>query len=1462
MHRSGTFPVSTLDGDGDVSPSHDFPRNFPRSHSSAVPAALRTAYDSIDSDDPFRHAATPPASLPRHRHHSPRHAHPHQQQQHGAIAPRHVSYQAGLTSSLRPHSHGLRDDGGGGAARFAQDAQHQRSLAAGLSLSPHSLSPHGLSPHDGGLGGGPLGDFFDEGAEDARGGLRGHAQLAGRDVGHLHAGSLALDAERGGFGALGEGGGRHEGRGRVWARTLSHQAADLSSSSSSSSGAVRGRHLVGAQWLGLDRSSSGFDDTDILATNAVLPRVNSLTVNGSGLFDSDDLLDLRHPPTGLGGGATGLGGGAMGLGRDGAGLGGARDRGADMDSALGIGGALGLARPYGRENGGAGAGGEGINLKRVLRLGEAARSNDADLVHAILQDAPSRHPLLSALHPATGRTVLHEAVVAGSVDAAAVLLEWGADPNGGTATQQEGFSPPLLWAVQAGNEELVRLLLTNGADINATDAHRCSALHYACSTGHRGIIKLLLVAGANMYARNSDGLVAQQLTSSERIRALFRKLHEYHLRSTGGGAHTDHTGSNSGGSGGLFSAAWESARRVDTTDSPAASPALSPSLLPSSRSAASPTHHGAEPDGAAGRLASAGGVGGAGGLRGAGGGGGMGAAGRRVGGSLGGRALDGAADRAVAAGAAGAAVGRRHGGSDVEGGAVRLRRVRVPGSSSVGGMMSDGGGAGESRLGRAAGRGAGGVARGGGGGRGGAEGRGRGAEGGGRRGGMVRTQSLSAQAMSAGDAVERGGMGGEGAVRGDSGMKSPSGSSRQGVQQQQRGVVSPREEERHGGEKPASDGGGEGWSEAGGHAAQPGGHAAQPGGSESDRGEHGRAGRRDAAKGVGRRVVGRGTSQEERQGGKPAPPPTRLGAADPLTAAASAAGGAGGAGGRGGQGSGGVRRVGSSDAVGEASASASASGGPRSPLPAPSSPLTSPSATSPPSSHPHLRRQALEGRGRPGSGSGGEGGQQQQQGKVGQSEGHGRQKQGGEGGDWPCSDTEVSLRVRQQRRPGLRPSASPPPDSSASRSSRGGAGAAGAEEGAAGAGGGGGGQRVGGGREVVTDDESMHAARGPRPVPPSLRRLGSEGKEGRAGEAEKKGAVRPPLSPNPVEKHEGGDAQPGHMEGSGDEASGASSGEGAAASPAAPQNMVPSASPKVAAPYSRITPSSSTPSPSTSTAASAPHAGEAACGAASLKWKKGEMLGEGAYGKVFLGLNEMTGELMAVKEIKMTTQGDEKAMLIAALEREIVLYKKMRHRHIVGYIDMEKHEADGSIYIFLEFVSGGSIHSMLEKFGAFSESLVRVYTRQLLLGLEYLHACRIVHRDIKGGNVLVDRDGVIKLADFGASKSFHEGTVGEGCKSMRGSVFWMAPEVIKGEGYGRRADIWSVGCTVIEMLTGRHPWPGMDNTWSAIFHIAKTTTGPPIPEGVSTEATDFLTACFQLDPNQRPSASHVSPAAM
>eukprot|EP00958_Prasinococcus_capsulatus_P023371 scaffold3443_cov404-Prasinococcus_capsulatus_cf.AAC.14 len=87
----------------------------------------------------------------------------------------------------------------------------------------------------------------------------------------------------------------------------------------------------------------------------------------------------------------------------------------------------------------------------------------------------------------------------------------------------------------------------------------------------------------------------------------------------------------------------------------------------------------------------------------------------------------------------------------------------------------------------------------------------------------------------------------------------------------------------------------------------------------------------------------------------------------------------------------------------------------------------------------------------------------------------------------------------------------------------------------------------------------------------------------------------------------------------------------------------------------------------------------------------------------------------------------------------------------------------------------------------------------------------------------------------------------------------MAPEVMKGVGYGRRADVWSVGCTVIEMLTGHHPWPELDNAWTAIFHIAKTTTGPPIPEYAhdSVDCPSFLANCFNLDPRTRAHASEL-----
>ena len=174
---------------------------------------------------------------------------------------------------------------------------------------------------------------------------------------------------------------------------------------------------------------------------------------------------------------------------------------------------------------------------------------------------------------------------------------------------------------------------------------------------------------------------------------------------------------------------------------------------------------------------------------------------------------------------------------------------------------------------------------------------------------------------------------------------------------------------------------------------------------------------------------------------------------------------------------------------------------------------------------------------------------------------------------------------------------------------------------------------------------------------------------------------------------------------------------------------------------------------------------------------------------------------MGAKQITLLKEvsSDERHAHLAALQEEIALMQSLSHVNIVSYWGTEV--SAKYLTIFMEYVPGGSIATMLKKFGPFNERLIRVYTAQVLSGLDYLHSHRIIHRDIKGANILVDHGGVCKLADFGASKRL-ELITNAAEQSLRGTPYWMAPEVIKQEPYGRQADIWSVGCTVIEMGMG------------------------------------------------------------
>ncbi|KAL2324366.1 hypothetical protein Fmac_023424 [Flemingia macrophylla] len=260
-----------------------------------------------------------------------------------------------------------------------------------------------------------------------------------------------------------------------------------------------------------------------------------------------------------------------------------------------------------------------------------------------------------------------------------------------------------------------------------------------------------------------------------------------------------------------------------------------------------------------------------------------------------------------------------------------------------------------------------------------------------------------------------------------------------------------------------------------------------------------------------------------------------------------------------------------------------------------------------------------------------------------------------------------------------------------------------------------------------------------------------------------------------------------------------------------------------------------------------------------IRWRKGQLIGSGAFGRVYMGMNLDSGELIAIKQVliapgnayKENTQAN-----IRELEEEIKLLKNLTHPNIVRYLGTAREE--DSLNILLEFVPGGSISSLLGKFGSFPESVIKMYTKQLLLGLEYLHNNGIIHRDIKGANILVDNKGCIKLADFGASKKVVELATINGAKSMKGTPHWMSPEVILQTGHTISTDIWSVACTVIEMATGKPPWSQQyPQEVSALFYIGSTKSHPPIPEHLSAEAKDLLLKCFHKEPNLRPSASEL-----
>ncbi|ORY75407.1 hypothetical protein BCR37DRAFT_352181 [Protomyces lactucae-debilis] len=260
-----------------------------------------------------------------------------------------------------------------------------------------------------------------------------------------------------------------------------------------------------------------------------------------------------------------------------------------------------------------------------------------------------------------------------------------------------------------------------------------------------------------------------------------------------------------------------------------------------------------------------------------------------------------------------------------------------------------------------------------------------------------------------------------------------------------------------------------------------------------------------------------------------------------------------------------------------------------------------------------------------------------------------------------------------------------------------------------------------------------------------------------------------------------------------------------------------------------------------------------------MRWQQGRFIGGGSFGNVYQGVNLDTGEVMAVKEIRLQDP-QSISSIVKSIKDEMTVLEMLNHPNIVSYYGVEVHR--DKVYIFMELCQGGSLAAQLEHGRIAEETVIQVYTLQMLEGLAHLHERGIVHRDIKPENVLLDHNGIIKFVDFGAAKVIvKRGKTKAAAKtqvnSMTGTPMYMAPEIITGGDKGRQGamDIWALGCCILEMATAQRPWSTLDNEWAIMYHIAggHAPTFPTL-EQLSQRGQDFLSRCFETDAGIRASA--------
>ncbi|KAF3780464.1 Cytokinesis protein [Nymphaea thermarum] len=258
------------------------------------------------------------------------------------------------------------------------------------------------------------------------------------------------------------------------------------------------------------------------------------------------------------------------------------------------------------------------------------------------------------------------------------------------------------------------------------------------------------------------------------------------------------------------------------------------------------------------------------------------------------------------------------------------------------------------------------------------------------------------------------------------------------------------------------------------------------------------------------------------------------------------------------------------------------------------------------------------------------------------------------------------------------------------------------------------------------------------------------------------------------------------------------------------------------------------------------------------EWVKGRTVGRGAFGTVNLATcckssssfdrHHPLPSLFAVKSaISSSSSLHNEAFILSQIPHSPRIIRCFGGEWMLGSSN------HGAFNLFLEYVSGGSLSDFCRRSGKLDELTVRPYARGILEGLSHVHRHGFVHCDIKPSNVLLDPVSGVKIADFGLAKRVGERAPPQA--TIQGTPMYMSPEVAAGDQPVPASDVWSLGCTVIELVTGKPPWDvrggGRSNVVQLLYRIGVSNESPKIPAGLSEQGKDFLGRCFEKDPRRR-----------